>query len=168
MLRWSPGRGWYKLNHGYHVYDFLVRVPLVFVGRGLFPVGKRIDTQVRQIDIMPTILEALGIVPGRDVKIRGRSLMPLMRGERVEELTALIEASGKAIPDPRDWLRGIRVPPWKYVFAPRNPRIRSELYHLGQDPRESENLIYQHPAIAKSLRRIVEEISLLDDVPLHQ
>ncbi len=151
LLRRPAGWGWYKLTHGYNVYDYLVRVPLLFIGPGVFPTDTQIDAQVRQIDIMPTILKTMGIDLDQKVKIHGRSLLPLIKGEQVEELPALIEASGKAIPDPRDWLTGFRMPPWKYIFAPQNPRIRPELYHLGEDPDESKNLIDQHPAIAKVL-----------------
>ncbi len=163
LLGWTGGRGWYKLNHGYHVYDFLVRVPLLFIGRGVFPAGMQIDAQVRQIDVMPTILEAIGITLDQGVKIHGRSLLPLIRGERMEELPALMEACDGAIFDSEDWLRGVRVPPWKYVFAPQNPRIRPELYHLGEDPGESRNLADRHSAIADSLRRTVEEIISSDE-----
>ncbi len=164
LLGWGGGRGWYKLNHGYHVYEFLVRVPLLFIGRGLFPAGRQIETQVRQIDIMPTILEAMSIPLDQHMRIHGRSLLPLIRGEQSGELPALMEASADAIPDSRSWLRGIRVPPWKYVYAPRNPKIRPELYHLGEDPRESTNLLDRYPSIAQSLRRTIEEICSADEV----
>ncbi len=155
LLGWGAGRGWYKLGHGYHVYDFLVRVPLIFVGQGLFPAGARIHAQVRQIDAMPTILEALGIAQDAELKIHGRSLLPFVRGERTGDLPALIEACGHVIHDPRKWLIGIRIPPWKYVFAPQNPKILPELYHLGKDPGESTNLVRQQPAIAEELRAAI-------------
>jgi len=155
LLGWGAGRGWYKLGHGYHVYDFLIRVPLTFVAQGLFPAGVQIDTQVRQIDIMPTILEAMGIPLDREINIHGRSLLPLIDGTPIEELPALIEASGLGNPDPRNRLIGIRIPPWKYVFAPHNPMIAPELYHLGEDPQESKNLVSQHAAIAKELQNSI-------------
>ena len=160
---WPAGRGWYKLDHGYHVYDLLVRVPLVFIGQGIFQPGGEIGAQVRQIDIMPTILEALGVRVDPEMNIHGRSLLPLIKGEQIEELPALVEACGSAIPDRRNWLRGVRLPPWKYVFAPHNPRIRPELYHLGEDPWESMNLIDQYPGVVASLRRIITGISSLDE-----
>lgn len=155
LLGWGAGRGWYKLGHGYHVYDFLVRVPLIFMGQGLFPAGTQIGAQVRQIDIMPTILDAMGIPLDHSVKIHGRSLLPLINGRQMEELPALIEACGLGNPDPRERLIGIRVPPWKYVFAPANPKIPAELYHLGEDPQETNNLVNQHPAIAEELRAAI-------------
>lgn len=163
VLGWPGGRGWYKLTHGYQVYDYLVRVPLLLLGRGVFPPDTLIDAQVRQIDIMPTILETLGVPMGGAVRIHGRSLLPVVKGEQVEELPALTEASGKAIPDPRDWLTAVRMPPWKYIFAAQNPSIPAELYHLRDDPRESKNLIDQHPAIAESLQWTFAEISSSDD-----
>jgi arylsulfatase A-like enzyme len=105
---------------------------------------------------MPSILEALGIALDPQVKIQGRSLLPLIRDEQAEELPALMEATGGSlIPDQRDRLMGIRVPPWKYVFAPDNPGIYPELYHLGEDPRESKNLVDQHPDIAEELRTTI-------------
>jgi len=155
VLGWSAGRGWYKLGHGYHVYDVLVRVPLIFVGQGLFPAGTRIDAQVRQIDILPTILEALGIGQDTELKIHGESLLPLVSGERMGDRPALIEACGQVIPDPRKRLMGIRVPPWKYVFAPHDPKILPELYRLHKDPSESTNLVNEQPAIAEELRAAI-------------
>ncbi len=154
----SAGKGWYKLGHGYHVYDFLVRVPLIFVGKGLFPEGAQIVPQVRQIDIMPTILDAMDIPLDQKVKIQGRSLLPLISGEQLAELPALIEACGRGNPDPRHRLMGIRVPPWKYLYAPQDPSIRPELYHLGEDPHESKNLIHQLPAVAERLQSAIGAI----------
>ena len=86
-----------------------------------------------------------------------------MKGEQMKELPALMEACDRAIFNPQDWLRGVRVPPWKYVFAPQNPRIRPELYHLGEDPSEKRNLVDQYPTIADSLRRTIEEIASDDE-----
>lgn len=158
LLGWGAGRGWYKLGHGYHVYDFLVRVPLIFFGRGLFPAGTQIGAQVRQIDIMPTILEAMGLPMDQELMIHGRSLLPLIHGQQIEDLPALMEACGLGDPDPRQRLIGIRVPPWKYVFAPQNPKIPQELYHLGEDPYETKNLVSQHPAIVEELQCAIAAI----------
>ena len=126
------------------------------MGQGLFPADTQIDAQVRQIDIMPTIIDAVGIPLDQDVKIHGRSLLPLIRGKQMEELPALVEACGLGNPDPRQRLMGIRIPPWKYVFAPQNPRIPPELYHLGQYPLESKNLVDQHPAVAEKLQTAID------------
>jgi arylsulfatase A-like enzyme len=64
-------------THGLFVYDATIRVPLLVRGRGIVP-GTRIGAQVRTIDVMPTVLELLGLTPGPEVE--GRSLEPLLVG----------------------------------------------------------------------------------------
>lgn len=49
-----------KTGHGFILYDELIRIPLVMKGPGI-PKKMEIEQTVRQIDIMPTILELLDI-----------------------------------------------------------------------------------------------------------
>jgi arylsulfatase A-like enzyme len=161
VMRWlgfGNNRPITRVAHGYHVYEFLVRVPLFFVGRGLFPPGRVVPQLVRQIDIFPTILEALEIHLEPKVKLQGQSLLPLLRTGQGEVLPALVKACGRAIPDKRDWLVGIRTPEWKFVLAPDNPRIRPELYHLAEDPSESENVLGREPETAEQLKQMIFRI----------
>jgi arylsulfatase A-like enzyme len=146
----------YKVGHGFHVYDFLVRVPLMFFAPGLFPGGTVVPDQVRQIDVFPTLVDALGFDMPQPV--HGRSLMPLTRGERLPEEPAHVEAVGTHIPDPRDWRIGLRTTQWKYAFAPENPAIAEELYDLHADPRERKNLARSRRTVAEDLRRTLLEL----------
>ncbi len=145
-------------THGYHVYEFLVRVPLIFVGNGLFPPGRVVPQQVRQVDIFPTILEVLESTWKPKGELHGRSLLPLIQTGRADVLPALVKACGRPISDKRDWLVGIRTPEWKFVFAPDNPRIRPELYHLAEDPTESENVFDREPEMAEQLKRVIVQM----------
>ncbi|MEO1087672.1 MAG: sulfatase-like hydrolase/transferase, partial [Acidobacteriota bacterium] len=62
-------------GHAY-LYDLNLHVPLLMALPGGEESGRRIDRQVRSVDITPTILDALGQpVPAVD----GRSLLPLVR-----------------------------------------------------------------------------------------
>jgi hypothetical protein len=63
--------------HGTTVYEEQVRVPLVVVGPGVRQ-GERIATVVQTIDLLPTVLSALGIP--RPARVRGRDLGPLLSG----------------------------------------------------------------------------------------
>lgn len=65
-----PGR------HGDSLYDEQLRVPLIVVDPTRPGGGRRVATQVRTLDVMPTILERLGVEvpPGK----AGRSLGPLL------------------------------------------------------------------------------------------
>lgn len=153
------------VGHSYHVYDFLVRVPLIFAGKGPFPEGKRVATQVRQIDILPTIVDALDIPPDTGFPLHGRTLLPVLDGTEREDRPALMEATGMAITDPKDWLMGMRRPPWKYIFAPHNAKITPELYHLQQDPSESRNMARRLPDVAEGLKQeILETVQKLTSV----
>jgi len=66
------------LYHGTTVYEEQVRVPLVVMGPGVRK-GARVATVVQTIDLLPTVLSALGIP--RPARLRGRDLGPLLATE---------------------------------------------------------------------------------------
>jgi arylsulfatase A-like enzyme len=59
----------------------LINVPLLLYYPKTLPAGKRIDTQVRMIDILPTVLDVLDIP--LTASIQGQSLLPLIEGSGV-------------------------------------------------------------------------------------
>jgi hypothetical protein len=63
--------------HGTTVYEEQVRVPLVVVGPGV--VHGRIAVPAQTIDVVPTVLSALGVP--RPARVRGRDLGPLLAGK---------------------------------------------------------------------------------------
>ena len=63
--------------HGTTVYEEQARVPLVVAGPGVRG-GTRVATVVQTVDLLPTVLSALGIP--RPSRLRGRDLGPLLRG----------------------------------------------------------------------------------------
>jgi arylsulfatase A-like enzyme len=64
--------------HGYLVYETQALVPLIlYRASGELPAGRVIDRPVRLLDLMPTLLEYVGI-PGPST-MAGTSLMPLLR-----------------------------------------------------------------------------------------
>lgn len=148
----------YKIGHGFHVYDFLIRVPLLFAGPAIFPAGKVVPDQVRQIDIFPTLLEALGF--DMPAAAHGRSLIPLLRDEALPELPAHVAAAGGHLQGPENWRVGIRTAAWKYVFTPQKPEVPEELYHLAADPQEWRNVAETRRSVAQELRQhLLEMIS---------
>jgi len=156
-----------KLNlkfsrHGFHVYDYLVRVPLLFAGRGIFPEDTWISDQVRQIDVFPTIVEALGLKHD-NIKIHGRSLLPLIKGQKLPQVPAYSEACGRVLRDKSNWLAGIRTPKFKYVIAPYTTTIPDALYDLEKDPNEKKNIATKRPDIVQELRQKLQEIRKADE-----
>lgn len=140
-------------GHGYHVYDSLVRVPFVVAG-GPTPGGRRVDEQVRQIDILPTILELAGLADSLPPSADGRSLVPLMEGAELPELPALIETCQNSR-EPSSFY-GVRYGGYKYAYDANDPKVPEELYDLAADPEETRNLAQALPHKAAELRRLIE------------
>jgi arylsulfatase A-like enzyme len=140
------------VGHGFHVYDYLVRIPLIFVGKNIFPENKIITEQVRQIDISPTLLEALELkFPYNN--IHGQSLMPLIHGKTIPEYPAYCESVGSILADKSRWLSAIRTPEYKYVMGTYSDELPRELYNLIKDPYEKNNIVHKEPDLAEKMER---------------
>jgi len=140
-----------RFDHGYSLYDEIIRVPLI-IKAPVLSAGKT-SAQVRTIDIMPTVLDLLGIEPGPALKrqIRGVSLVPLMRGAFLR-LDAFSETDYLL----HSFKRSLRKSDgWKLIYS-LDTETR-ELYDLNSDPGESKNLIESRPDKAREL-----ETELLD------
>ncbi|HEX4161066.1 MAG TPA: sulfatase, partial [Acidimicrobiales bacterium] len=128
------------------LYDSVVHVPLIIWRPGLVP-PSRVSPMVALVDVMPTTLELLGYdVPGG---LDGRSLVPLLEGTttRHRDELVLCEATWQA-------KRAIRTEEWKLIRC-YDPgvflRSETELYHLGKDPNERENVADAHPDVVRAL-----------------
>lgn len=137
-------------HHG--LYDCTLIVPLIIKFPGKVPSGKRVpDVSVIQ-DIMPTILELLGVE--EQLEPDGRSLLPFVNGSperRISELY-LTECT---------WMRkhGWRTPHWKLIRALEpdfhfKPEV--ELYNLMEDPFENHNVADQEPEVVELLTARME------------
>ncbi len=115
-----------RLNHGSHLYDESLHVPLVLVGPGI-PAGRRTD-EVQGIDVLPTVLHLLGSPPPEG--LRGRNISTPGRPPRVvSETTCGIGPEGAPMR-----LVALRDSGWKLIHAPALGRF--ELYDLARDPGE--------------------------------
>lgn len=144
------------VGHGFHVKEYLVRVPLIFVGKGVFPENKMISDQVSQIDVFPTLVDALGLSTSDEIRFQGRSLMPLIRNERMPEIPIFSEACGHHLGDKKRWFVGIRTSKYKFYYSPYNDKFSEQLYDLDNDPAEKRNIINEKRDIAQKLKEIFE------------
>ncbi|MBN2336860.1 sulfatase-like hydrolase/transferase [Candidatus Bathyarchaeota archaeon] len=142
-------------GHGYHVYDYLTRIPLIFSGEGLF-LGRSSDDLVSQIDVFPTLIDVLGI-PTNDLGLEGLSLKPVLEGEKIGRTHVFLEACGEVIPDESKWLVGVRTYDTKYVYAPYSDDDKEELYDLRTDPTEKTNIVDSHRETASTLRKLIQD-----------
>jgi arylsulfatase A-like enzyme len=132
-------------HHG--LYDCTLHIPLVIVYPGKVPAGKRSAEYCQQKDLMPTILDLMGVRSG--VKFDGRSLVPLMQGtpRAAEPELYITECT---------WERkhGWRTPQWKLIHALEpdfhfKPEV--ELYDLVADPEENSNIAQKEPGVVALL-----------------
>lgn len=168
VILFSSDHGQYLGDYGlagkWYPHEVSIRVPLIVYDPRL-PAerrGVRLADFALSIDLAPTMLDLAGVdVPPR---MQGRSLVPLLRGER-----------------PSDWRQEFFyehhfVPPWEGMSIPRSEAIRTqrwkyiqyidsrplfeELYDLETDPLETVNLATQpqHRERMEAFRRQLETL----------
>jgi arylsulfatase A-like enzyme/Tfp pilus assembly protein PilF len=135
--------------HGFFIYESATRVPFILrmpSGEGR---GRRVADPVRVVDLVPTLLEAVGVAspPG----VSGTTLRPLMTGAAIElNLEGYAEALYPLHHYGWSDLRALRAGRYKVIDAPR-----PELYDLDRDPGELSNLYEERRALAD---RMLEQL----------
>jgi arylsulfatase A-like enzyme len=128
--------------HGATLYDEIVHVPLILSAPGALAADE-VSTQVRSIDLMPTLLDLAGI-PARETD--GESLLSLLDGREQGDRPAVITGTDMGALTKL----AVRMPPWKLILDVESGE--EEAYRLDVDPRELDS----RPADAPpELREIV-------------
>jgi arylsulfatase A-like enzyme len=124
-------RGIYGIGHGHAMYRELLDVPLIFSGPPV-DTPRISDEPVSLLDVMPTILAAVGHPLPAD--LRGRDLTPLLTGSgaKVPALDAFVAESPAYGPD----ARALHLGPEKLVLRADGV---IHLFDLASDPREMMN-----------------------------
>lgn len=138
-------------------YDDLVRIPLLLRLPGRIRPGTVVKQPVSQVDVMPTLLDYLGLpVPP---SLHGRSLRPLLEGQTIPWRDYAFCQRG-------DRLRMLRTSRYKYTFALRPPVLA--LYDLQADPHEDRNLAAEpaHADTVRTLHARLLEVMCADGDPL--
>jgi arylsulfatase A-like enzyme len=159
-------------EHGYvrrfrpWLYEELIHTPLILrMPRGAHG-GTRHQALVQTVDLLPTILAALGLPPHEQV--HGHDLLPLVRGEqtKVRDYACL----GMDVEE-----FAIRTHLWHLIVPvepdPDDPPRLPELYRKPEDRWDQNDVADQHPEVAEhlelTLRRFVEAVGreALDSLP---
>jgi choline-sulfatase len=144
-------------THGVFAYEATLRVPLVLRAPGLLPPSV-VRTPVRHVDVLPTILDALGVeAPGG---LPGRSLLPLIAGRTAAPADSYLESLSPSLT--RGWapLRGVVSNGMKYIDLPI-----PELYDLRKDTSEQRNLASARPEEILRMRARLAKITEADEGP---
>ena len=139
--------------HGFFIYDasmavpFLLRTPYRQVGG-----GRRVAAQVRGIDLMPTILDLVGVpIPEA---VQGESLVPLADGS-VADLGLWAYSESLYPRNHYGWspLRSLRNGLLHFIAAPR-----PELFDVSADPGETTNLAPDRPGQVRQLEAMLARV----------
>jgi len=140
-----------ELSHGVFLYDATLRIVFQISGPGV-PAGRRIKEQARTVDFLPTLLALLD--SAAPAGLDGVSLTPFFKGETANTAVSYAETLFPKISLGWAELRGIRTNQWKYIRAPK-----PELYDLNHDPRETNNVLAEHPAEVRKLEAQLTALS---------
>jgi len=132
-------------THGIFAYEATLRVPLILHAPRLFD-PKRVSARARHVDVLPSVLDALGVEP--PAGLPGRSLLSLAAGARGEgDQPVYFEALSASLNQGWAPLHGLIDEQLKYVSLPI-----PELYDLAADPHESRNLAAERPEALERLQ----------------
>lgn len=139
------------LDKHYVMYEEEVHVPLIVSWKGRIAPATRCDKfLVHFLDIAATMNELLQL----DFPTQGRSLMPLFRGEKVEDWRKYAFSNYNGQQFGLFVQRMIRDERYKYVWAPTDV---DELYDLQNDPYELKNQI-GNPEYSEVLTRLRKDL----------
>ena len=139
------------------LYEELIHTPLMIrTPKGEFG-GTRSPALVQTVDLLPTVLSALGALPAEAV--HGHDLLPIVRGERhsVRDFACLgMDAEEFAI----------RTPEWHFILPvevdPDDPPRGPQLFRKPDDRWEQNDVFHENPEIAEklelTLRRFIDAI----------
>jgi len=145
------------LKGGDRLYSELLKVPFTIKFPGGEYAGTRTDALASFHDVLPTVLDAIGMGNNLDA-LPGKTLMPLIRGE-VDTVRDAVLCGYHAAPD-----RVVRDKEWSYIRRPDGQP--DELYNLREDPQETNNLIDEVPEQAQRLAAAFGSLYALKGEPV--
>jgi len=127
------------IGHGFQLFEESIRVPLIIRfpdGKG--PSGKRVEGLVDLLDIAPTIADIFGRLGkgGTAQAFEGRSLLAVLEGAPTKQ--AVLARTMEERPT-------FALSDGAYKLIHSLKRGGSELYDLGSDPAEEQNLTERDP-----------------------
>ena len=135
------------MEHGYihHIslYDSNLKIPMIISVPGL-NTSKTVTRPVQSADLMPTLLQLLGI--SYPHTFQGLSLAPLLLGQSLPDRLIVADYGAKVL----------RRNNWKLFVTQHNDGsyIPYELYDTDKDPGEKTNVLFAHPDIARQILNI--------------
>jgi arylsulfatase A-like enzyme len=153
---WEHGLG----AHGHSLYSELIHVALMLWNPKLIPQGRRVADTVQLIDILPTVMDLLGLKKAGGLE--GRSLAPLLAGGHLDAVPAMSTKlalpsakPGGAVPENLTDTVARVEPEWKLIYRLQAQRAHLkpiELYDRRTDRTDRNDVAVQHPDVANRMK----------------
>ena len=141
------------------LFDEMLHIPLLFAGNHIN--SRTVSDLVHHTDILPTLCELVNI--NLNQAIHGRSLVPLIEGNKIEEKPIYLRTRLSLDPKPneRDSV-GIRTINYKYFRSAYNANENIHLYDLKNDPYENSNIMKTNKKLVMQFEKTLLEMQKND------
>jgi arylsulfatase A-like enzyme len=162
LTRRYPGT---RFGHGHTVYEELLHVPLIIAAEGRITPGLRLDQPAMLVDVMPTLLELMGV--RGPAGMQGVSLVPALSGRAQPGRLTFAEATNYG-PE----RKSVRDGRYKYIkqFDRADHPARDipeaipaeELFDLSADPDEHHSILAEGGGNLSRLRTALDALVKLN------
>ncbi len=162
VVIYSSDQGFFLGDHGWYdkrwMYEESLRMPLIVRWPGVVKPGSVNWDLVQNLDFAPTFLDIAGVEIPSDMQ--GRSLLPLLRGERPHDWRQSIYYRYYEYPAVHDVQRheGVRTARYKLIHYYLIDEW--ELFDLEKDPDELRS-VYEDPQYAEVKSQLMAELNRL-------
>ena len=137
-------------QHGFQVYEELVRVLLLVRDPERAPQGGRVASPVSLVDVLPTLRALVGAPP--DPQLAGHSLVPLYAAAASTGFERPLFVMRREVADRDRQLTAVRQGQWKYIRTEDGAEVSEELYDLRADPGEQRDVAARERETVAALR----------------
>ncbi len=136
-------------DHGRTTFHTELHVPLILRWPGAVPPARRIDSTLSLIDVLPSLLDMLGIAP---LQCQGTTFAPLIQEDGSRSVPAALAESVRIPPEQK----ALYSDGWKLRVVTKSKTL--ELYDIDKDPRELLDLSREHPERTARMRAALQAL----------
>ncbi|MBI1902299.1 MAG: arylsulfatase [Planctomycetia bacterium] len=132
------------------VYEGGHRVPFFIRWPGKIAAGREVGVLTAHFDVLPTLIELCGLKSPSGVKFDGRSLVPLLLGEKIAWRDRTLFVQSHRIEHPQPWRNSaVLTERWRLVNG-------KELFDVAADPEQKRDVAASNAEVVADLRRQYE------------
>jgi arylsulfatase A-like enzyme len=164
IVVYAGDNGYFWGEHGLtdkrYAYEEGIKIPHLMRYPGVIPEGSKVDEMLLNIDLMPTLLSAAGIETPSDVQ--GQNCMDLACGKDVPWRKSWMYEYFEDPNFPNPHIKAVRTKDWKLIrYSGEKNELADEMYNIGEDPKETNDLI-DDAAYSKKKNELMIELERLD------